>query len=149
MIRRLAAFRGHRARHLDDLITALVKRDGTNWNVQFVSDGRVPENFKAPSLDSVTRLGDARVAAIYPPSDPARATAELMYAIYPWRSGGRIFEVIPTPDGLLARSIESPEDTLQAETADGLVDVASNSISDPSDVVFQWVKPVRELRSES
>jgi hypothetical protein len=115
--------------------------------VRFVSDGRAPEGFKAASLADAVRIADSQVAALYPPSDPAWSTAELMYAIYPWRSGGRIFEVTQTPHGLLARSIENLDESFEAQDLDGLVRSAAEANPDPSEILFQWVKPVRDLSS--
>ena len=147
MRRVLNFFRRGKARRLDDLVTALVTRTADGWGVQFISDGRKPTDFQAPSLVEVTRRSDAGVAALYPDGDPARDGAEVMYAIYPWQSGGRIFEVSATPEGLLARSIENFDETLAAATLDDLVAVAQQAITDPSEVLFQWTRPVRELQA--
>jgi hypothetical protein len=138
-------FRGRRARKLPDLVTALVTRKRDGWNVQFISDGRAPDGFQADSLAAAVHRADRDVDAMYALDDPARATAELTYAIYPWKSGGRIFEVAPTPDGLLARSIENRDETLTAANIDELVISAERAISDPSEVLFQWDKRVRDL----
>lgn len=136
------AFRGR----LPDLVTCVVEREGEAWEAVWASDGRLPENFKDHSLTAVADRAAASVAAMYSGESEA-ASAELQFAIYPWKGnpGKMILDITREAEGLVARDIQGTEITIQGVSLEDLVQKAETMVPNPSDAMFRWIRRVSEL----
>jgi hypothetical protein len=132
---------------LADLVTCVVERDGEVWEVAWASDGRVPETFRNHSLTALTKQAAASVAAMYS-GEPQAASAELQFAIYPWKGnpGKVILDITTDADGLVARDIQGTEITIRGESLEDLVQKGETMVPNPNEAMFRWIRRVSELR---
>jgi hypothetical protein len=132
---------------LADLITCVVERDDDFWEVAWASDGRVPETFKDRSLTALTDRAAVCVAALYS-GEPQAASAELQFAIYPWKGnpGKVILDMTTDGDSLVARDIQGTEITFHGESLEDLVQQGETMVPNPSEAMFRWIRRVSELQ---
>ena len=73
----------------------------------WVSDGTAPAEFRGESLTATVSSATHAVAVLYSGKVQA-ATAELQFAIYPWKGGGKvIMDVQPSADGFIATALDN------------------------------------------
>jgi hypothetical protein len=132
---------------LPNLVTCVVDRDGEAWEVAWASEGRVPDNYKDHSLTAIAERAAAHVADMYS-GDPQAASAELQFAIYPWKGnpGKVILDVSRDAEGFLARDIQGTEIAIQGASLEDLVQKAETMLPNPSDAMFRWIRRVSELQ---
>lgn len=133
---------------LADLVTCVVSKsqDGM-WETEFV-DYDAADNFTDPSLGNLTDKVSAAVAKHYRDSTAAE-TAELQYAIYPGEQGKDIIAILritKSAEGFMARDIQGSDLTISGTSLEELVSKAMSHFSDPSQVMLQWILPIRELQ---
>ena len=131
---------------LPNLVTCVVDRDGDEWEVVWASEGRVPDNFKDHSLTAIAGRAAASVAGMYS-GDPQAASAELQFAIYPWKGnpGKVILDITREAEGFVARDIQGTEITIQGASLEDLVQNAETMVPSPSNAMLRWIRRVSEL----
>jgi hypothetical protein len=136
------AFRGS----LPSLVTCIVEREGEDWEVSWASDGRVPEDFKDHSLTAAADRAAVGLAAIYA-GEPQAASAELQFAIYPWKGNPVkvILDITADPNGFVARDIQGTEITIQGASLEELVQKAETVVPNPNEAMLRWIRRVADL----
>lgn len=132
-------------------MTAVVVREDDRWKVSRWIDAELEPGDGANTLDDVIRIADASVRDSYPPG-PRRTSAELQYAIYPWKLRGTptaIFDITGTDGGLIATDILERNPGIRGKTADDLVAQASLVLARQDGAMFRWVKNVNDLAEEN
>ena len=132
-------------RGLSDLITCMVSAEHGKWTVIWVSDGKAPAGFTGTSLTEAVNRATQAVAALYY-AKPQAVTAELQFAIYPWKGGGKlIMDVRSSTDGLNATALENSGTSVSGQDLESLAGQAEQSMPDFSSAMFRWIRPIREL----
>jgi hypothetical protein len=132
-------------RGLSDLITCIVEAGNNRWTVTWVSDRRTPRDFIGKGLTESVNRATGDVAGLYS-GKPQAATAELQFAIYPWKGGGKlIMDVQRSADGFTAAALDTSEMPVSGRDLESLVGQAQQSMPDFSSAMFRWIRPVREL----
>lgn len=131
---------------LPNLVTCVVDRDGDEWEVVWASEGRAPDNFKDHSLTAIAGRAAASVAEMYS-GDPQAASAELQFAIYPWKGnpGKVILDITREAEGFVARDIQGTQIEIQGASLEDLVKKAETMVPNPSDAMLRWIRRVSEL----
>ena len=136
---------GHK---LSALVTCIVQRDGNTWQATWASDGRVPADFSENSLTAATERATVEIATLYA-NQPQAARAELQLAIYPWSNTTAkvILDITSDSDGLAASDIEGSGVLLRGDSLETLVGEAEQTLLNPHDAMFRWLRPVSTLRA--
>lgn len=140
-------FRRRPGRSWGKLVTAVVAREDERWTISYWVDAGLKAGENFDTLDALVRTGDALVRDSYPAGE-GRATAELQYAIYPWKFKGQpevMLDVTGDAHALTASDISGTTLGFSARTADDLVEQASRLVEQPR-VMLRWVKKVSGLR---
>jgi hypothetical protein len=133
------------ARGVSDLITCIVETGNNRWTVTWVSDRRTPGNFTGKGLTETVNRATQDVAGLYS-GKPQAATAELQFAIYPWKGGGNlIMDVQRSADGFTATALDTSGMSVSGLDLESLVGQAEQSLPDFRKAMFRWVRPIREL----
>jgi hypothetical protein len=133
---------------LSPLITWIVQWADGAWDISWASDGRAPGDFSDETLTHATARASAEVAAMYFGRVEA-SDAELQFAIYPWGGdGGRIIlDITPGARGYVARALQGSDISVRAESLEGLVERAEQSVGDTSGVMLRWIRSVSTILS--
>jgi hypothetical protein len=144
----MGLFRGMFKGRLSPLITCIVQWADGAWDISWVADGRAPGEFSDETLTRATARASAEVAAMYSGRVESSA-AELQFAIYPWGGdGGRIIlDITPDAEGYVARALQGSDISVRAETLEGLVERAEQSLGDTSGVMLRWIRSVSTIPS--
>lgn len=136
------------ARRISPLVTCIVQREGDTWQATWAGDGRVPADFSDESLTAATERATAEIATLYA-DQPQAAQAELQFAIYPWRdtTAKVIMDIDSEPDGFMACDIEGSGVLVRGESLEALVREAEQTLPNPHDGMFRWVRPVSTLQA--
>jgi hypothetical protein len=140
-----ALFRGSSGAY-SNLITCILspKKDGT-WTATWVSDGRTPNDVAGHSLAEVVELTSHAVAELYN-GRPEAMDAELQYAIYRFGNSTKyVLDIKKEPDGFSAHDLQNAGISFSFASLDELVSTAHAKLNNPSQTMFRWVRPVREL----
>jgi hypothetical protein len=80
--------------------------------------------------------------------EPQAASAELQFAIYPWKGnpGKVILDITTDADGLVARDIQGTEITIRGESLEDLVQKGETMVPNPNEAMFRWIRRVSELQ---
>jgi hypothetical protein len=131
---------------LSDLVTCIVERSGSGWDVNWASDGKTPHDSSAASLTTAIDEAASQVASLYANHSEA-LKAELQFAIYPWQ--GKAVDVILdiTKDGdeLVATDIQGSGITFRATSIDGVVEGGERYLPDTSRAMVRWIRRVSDL----
>ncbi len=136
------------ARRLSTLVTCIVQRQGEVWQATWASDGNVPSEFSAESLTAATDHAKAEIVTLYA-GRPQAAQAELQLAIYPWAdtTAKVILDIDSDSDGFMACDIEGSGILVRGESLEALVREAEQTLPDPHDGMFRWVRPISALQA--
>ena len=128
------------------LITCIVGRDGSRWDVTWASDGKTPRDSSADSLAAAIEGASSQTAALYA-NQPLAAEAELQFAIYPWdgNPGDVILDITRDGRELKASDIQGSGVTFDAPSFDELVASAERYVPDTSKAMFRWIRRVSDL----
>jgi hypothetical protein len=133
------------ARGVSELITCIIETGNNRWTVTWVSDRRTPGDFTGKGLTETVNRATREVAGLYS-GKPQAATAELQFAIYPWKGGGKlIMDVQRSADGFTAAALDTSEMSVAGRDLESLVGEAEQSMPDFASAMFRWVRPIREL----
>jgi hypothetical protein len=131
-------------RGLSDLITCIVEAGNNRWTVTWASDGKTPRDFTGKGLTETVNRATQDVVGLYSGKPPA-ATAELQFAIYPWKGGGKlIMDVQHSADGFTATALDNSQ-SASGSDLESLVGQAEQSMPDFASAMFRWIRPIREL----
>ncbi len=131
---------------LSDLVTCIVQRSGSRWDVDWASDGKTPRNSVAASLTAALDEAASQVASLY--ANHAEALgAELQFAIYPWKgnAGDVILDISRDGSELVATDIQGSGITFRATSFDGVVEGAERYLPDTSKAMLRWIRRVSDL----
>jgi hypothetical protein len=132
-------------RGLSGLITCIVSAEKDKWSVTWASDRKTPAAFAGKGLTETVNRATQDVAGLYS-GKPQAATAELQFAIYPWKGGGNlIMDVQRSADGFTAAALDTSEMSVSGPDLESLVGQAEQSLPDFRKAMFRWVRPIREL----
>ncbi|HET7419061.1 MAG TPA: hypothetical protein VFL27_01625 [Candidatus Dormibacteraeota bacterium] len=131
---------------LSDLVTCIVQRGRKGWDVTYASEGRTPRDFSDASLAAAIERASAEVASLYS-GKPEAASAELQFAIYPWRgdAGKVILDVAEQPDGLKLRDIQGTGIEFQSQSIEAAIADAERYLPGTDGAMVRWIRPVAGL----
>ncbi len=131
---------------LSDLVTCIVQRSGSRWDVDWASDGKAPKNSSADSLTAALDEAALQVASLYA-NHPEALGAELQFAIYPWKGNAGDVILDMTRDGgeLVATDIQGSGITFRATSFDAIVEGAERYVPDTSKAMLRWIRRVSDL----
>jgi len=133
---------------LATLVTCIVEREGSRWDVIWVSDGKSPPDFTEDSVGAALDKSTSQVATLYMNKAEA-AKAELQFAIYPWQGkpGEVILDITTDAGDLVATDIQGSGISFRASTPEVLVESGERYVPDTSKAMFRWIRRVRDLTS--
>jgi hypothetical protein len=133
---------------LATLVTCIVQREGSRWDVTWASDGKSPSDFKDDTLSGALDKASLQIATLYA-NKPQAAEAELQFAIYAWEGnpGDTILDITSDAGELVAADIQGSGITFRAATPEALVESGERYVPDTSKAMFRWIRRVRDLKT--
>jgi hypothetical protein len=131
---------------LSDLVTCIVQRGRKGWDLVYASEGKTPKDFSDASLEQVIDRASADVASLYAGKTEA-ASAELQFAIYPWRgdAGNVILDVTEEPVGLKLRNIQGTGVEFQSPSIEAAIADVERYLPSTDGAMLRWIRAVAGL----
>jgi hypothetical protein len=135
-----------RSRSLSQLLTCIVERHASSWEVTWAADGKMPADFSERTLSAAIERATSQAAEMYA-GRPEGADAELQFAIYPWPSnaGKLILDITADGDGLTTRDIQGTGITFHSDSIDAVVADAERFVPNPTEAMLRWIHPIAGL----